>query len=121
MEIGGRRMKKYFQSFLLLILLFIINAKGEATEEFSSGQEIYSAYHTAYSEIRKIMYGTRVNKIKELLSVYIYIYIYIYKYMGNPEDNFPSVHVTGTNGKGSLVIKTATAFQLAGNLLFTQR
>ena len=41
--------------------------------------------------------------------------------MGNPEDNFPSVHVTGTNGKGSLVIKTATAFQLAGNLLFTQR
>ena len=34
--------------------------------------------------------------------------------MGNPETFYASVHVTGTNGKGSVVHKIAAVFKRAG-------
>lgn len=32
----------------------------------------------------------------------------------NPQDKFKSIHIAGTNGKGSVCIKTAKALELAG-------
>ena len=34
--------------------------------------------------------------------------------LGNPQDSYKVVHVAGTNGKGSVCLKTATALQSAG-------
>ena len=34
--------------------------------------------------------------------------------LGNPQDSFKIVHVAGTNGKGSVCLKTATGLQSAG-------
>lgn len=34
--------------------------------------------------------------------------------LGNPQDHYPSVHVAGTNGKGSVSFKMAKALHLAG-------
>lgn len=34
--------------------------------------------------------------------------------LGNPQDSFKIIHVAGTNGKGSVCLKTATALQAAG-------
>ncbi len=34
--------------------------------------------------------------------------------LGNPQNKFPSVHIAGTNGKGSVVAMTANALRLAG-------
>ena len=34
--------------------------------------------------------------------------------LGNPQDSYKVVHVAGTNGKGSVCLKTATALQAAG-------
>eukprot|EP00743_Colponemidia_sp_Colp-15_P007909 GILK01008567.1.p1 GENE.GILK01008567.1~~GILK01008567.1.p1 ORF type:complete len:451 (-),score=70.41 GILK01008567.1:78-1313(-) len=36
------------------------------------------------------------------------------KLLGHPENQFKSIHVTGTNGKGSVVAKTSKALQLSG-------
>ena len=33
---------------------------------------------------------------------------------GNPQDSFKSIHIAGTNGKGSVAHKTAAALQAAG-------
>ena len=33
---------------------------------------------------------------------------------GNPEASFRSIHIAGTNGKGSVALKTATALQFVG-------
>jgi dihydrofolate synthase/folylpolyglutamate synthase len=35
-------------------------------------------------------------------------------YFGNPQDKFKSIHVAGTNGKGTVSIKTAKVLELAG-------
>src|SRR3970040_358207 len=35
--------------------------------------------------------------------------------IGNPEESFPAVHVTGTNGKGSVCAFLASVFQAAGH------
>ena len=34
--------------------------------------------------------------------------------LGNPQDSFKIIHVAGTNGKGSVCLKTAAAMQTAG-------
>jgi len=34
--------------------------------------------------------------------------------LGNPHQTFPSIHIAGTNGKGSVTTKIAAAFQAAG-------
>lgn len=34
--------------------------------------------------------------------------------LGNPQDSFKIVHVAGTNGKGSVCLKTAAGLQSAG-------
>lgn len=34
--------------------------------------------------------------------------------LGNPQKSFKVIHVAGTNGKGSVCLKTATALQAAG-------
>ena len=34
--------------------------------------------------------------------------------LGNPQDSFKVVHVAGTNGKGSVCLKTAAALQVSG-------
>lgn len=36
------------------------------------------------------------------------------KYFGNPQDTFKSIHVAGTNGKGTVTIKTARTLEHAG-------
>ena len=36
------------------------------------------------------------------------------KLLGHPEEKFPSVHVAGTNGKGSVTLKIAKAFDYSG-------
>ena len=41
--------------------------------------------------------------------------------LGNPHSDFPSVHVAGTNGKGSLCVKLSAASSPSGHItgLFT--
>ena len=34
--------------------------------------------------------------------------------LGNPQDSFKIIHIAGTNGKGSVCLKTAAALQKAG-------
>ena len=34
--------------------------------------------------------------------------------LGNPQDSFKVIHIAGTNGKGSVCLKTAAAMQKAG-------
>jgi dihydrofolate synthase/folylpolyglutamate synthase len=36
------------------------------------------------------------------------------EYFGNPQDKFKSVHVAGTNGKGTVSMKTARCLELSG-------
>ena len=36
------------------------------------------------------------------------------KHFGNPHRKFKSIHIGGTNGKGSVALKTATGLQFAG-------
>lgn len=38
----------------------------------------------------------------------------LYRALGNPQHRFPSVHIAGTNGKGSVAVKIAKAFELSG-------
>ena len=38
----------------------------------------------------------------------------IASYLGNPQDSFKIVHVAGTNGKGSVCLKTAASLQAVG-------
>ena len=40
--------------------------------------------------------------------------IEVLNYLNNPQDNFKSVHVAGTNGKGSTSHSLASVFQEAG-------
>ena len=40
--------------------------------------------------------------------------IEILDYLNNPQDNFKSVHIAGTNGKGSTSHSLASVFQAAG-------
>lgn len=35
-------------------------------------------------------------------------------YFGNPQDKFKTIHVTGTNGKGTVSLKTARVLESAG-------
>ena len=35
-------------------------------------------------------------------------------YFGNPQDKFKTIHVAGTNGKGTVSIKTARTLEYAG-------
>jgi dihydrofolate synthase/folylpolyglutamate synthase len=35
-------------------------------------------------------------------------------YFENPQNNFKSIHIAGTNGKGTVTLKTARALQYAG-------
>jgi dihydrofolate synthase/folylpolyglutamate synthase len=35
-------------------------------------------------------------------------------YFGNPQNNFKSIHIAGTNGKGTVTIKTARILEAAG-------
>ena len=35
-------------------------------------------------------------------------------HFGNPQDTFKSIHVAGTNGKGTVTIKTARVLEAAG-------
>jgi dihydrofolate synthase/folylpolyglutamate synthase len=35
-------------------------------------------------------------------------------HLGHPERNFPAIHVTGTNGKGSVVAMLSSIFEAAG-------
>jgi len=36
------------------------------------------------------------------------------KYFGNPQDKFDSIHIAGTNGKGSVTFKLSEIFRLSG-------
>jgi dihydrofolate synthase / folylpolyglutamate synthase len=36
------------------------------------------------------------------------------KYFGNPQDKFKSIHIAGTNGKGTVSIKTAKILEYSG-------
>ena len=40
--------------------------------------------------------------------------IEILNYLNNPQDNFKSIHIAGTNGKGSTSHSLASVFQEAG-------
>jgi len=35
-------------------------------------------------------------------------------YFGNPENKFKSIHIAGTNGKGTVSLKTARVLESAG-------
>jgi len=35
--------------------------------------------------------------------------------IGNPQHRYPTIHIAGTNGKGSVVLKIAAAFEMAGH------
>lgn len=38
----------------------------------------------------------------------------LYELIGRPLDSLPIIHVAGTNGKGSVALKTATCLQQCG-------
>ena len=57
----------------------------------------------AYQSIGKVAYKSDLSNIKKLAS-----------YLGNPEIKFKSIHVAGTNGKGSTSHMMASVLQEAG-------
>ena len=56
-----------------------------------------------YQRIGAAAYKADLNTTIEILA-----------YLNNPQDNFKSVHIAGTNGKGSTSHSLASVFQAAG-------
>lgn len=56
-----------------------------------------------YQRIGAAAYKADLNNTIEILG-----------YLGNPQDNFKSIHIAGTNGKGSVSHSLASVFQEAG-------
>ena len=76
----------------------------------SAGFFMIMTSNTSYNDCLKTMYGLRrfgiilgLSTIKNIL-----------KGLGNPQDGFRSIHVAGTNGKGSIASAIATVLHLSG-------
>ncbi len=66
----------------------------------SSFSEAVANFHSTYAP-KGAVFG--LDRIKKALS-----------FLGNPEKDFASIHITGTNGKGSLAWKLSSVFKEAG-------
>ena len=63
-------------------------------------------------EAIKILF--QANNAKKLVTRQIHTFTALLEKLDNPQNSFKSVHITGTNGKGSVASKTAYILQKAG-------
>jgi dihydrofolate synthase / folylpolyglutamate synthase len=73
--------------------------------------EILSEYHKLESEFALLMPKVHFSKENNMKLERI---VHLLKLIGNPQDSFASIHITGTSGKGSTSKMAATMLTAAG-------